>query len=358
MRGALRMRALVKRNGERGLTFAEVPQPSIGPRDVLIRVDMAGVCGTDLHIYQWDAWAAGRVHLGSVVGHEFMGRVVQLGAAVESVAVGDRVSGEGHIGCGRCYCCRTGEGHICESVDIIGIDRDGCFADYVSLPEQNVWRLHDSISDRLGAIHDPLGNAMHTVMVDDVSGKSVLVVGAGAIGLLIVNIARAAGALDVVAVEPNRKKRELAKEMGAEAVWDPADSAGEERLLARTRGGRGFDVVLDASGSPQGIHTGLRLLRSGGWAALIGIPKTDVSLNLAEDVVFKGITIHGINGRKMFETWYQVEDFLVHNRLRVEPVITHVIPFSRFEEAFALLEKGEAIKVILDLAAERKDEVM
>ena len=345
------MRALVKPTAAAGLALREVPVPAVGPRDVLIRVRQAAICGTDVHIYEWDAWAASRVPPGTVIGHEFMGEVAAIGGAVTSVAVGDRVSGEGHIGCGACYACRTGQGHICDRVDIIGVDVDGCFAEYVRLPDTNVWKLHPSIPDRLGAIHDPLGNAMHTVMVDDVSGQSVLVVGAGPVGLMITNIARAAGAIDIVTLDVNPRRLALAKTMGADAAFDPREPQIEQTLLARTRGGRGFDVMLEASGNASGIALGFKLLRSGGWAALLGIPAREVSFNLAEDVIFKGITIHGVNGRRMYETWFQVESFLTHGRIRVDPIITHQLPLADFAQGFELLRRGEAIKVILDVQA-------
>ncbi len=343
------MRALVKKSGSPGLVLMEAPTPEPGPRDVVIRVEKAGVCGTDLHIYEWDAWAKGRVKPGTVIGHEFMGRVAKIGDAVTSVAVGARVSGEGHIGCGSCYSCRTGDGHICSDLRIIGIDVDGCFADYVKIPEQNVWALPDEVPDDVGAIFDPLGNAVHTVMRGVVSGRSVLVVGAGAIGLMIVGVARAAGAVDIAAADPNPLKRKLALQMGADFVCDPGEPGFEARLRARTRGGRGYDVVLEASGNPRGIQSGISLLRSGGWAALLGIPDREVSLDLARQVVFKGITIHGVTGRRMFATWYQVEDLLIHKRLDVRPVITHQLPLAEYERAFELMRSGEAVKVILDI---------
>jgi threonine 3-dehydrogenase len=226
---------------------------------------------------------------------------------------------------------------------------DGAFAEYVRLPDTNVWKLHPSIPDHIGAIHDPLGNAMHTVMVDDVSGQSVLVVGAGPVGLLITNIARAAGAIDIVTLDVNPKRLAVARAMGADAIYDPRAPGAEQELLARTRGGRGYDVLLEASGSPAGIALGLRLLRSGGWGALLGIPTQGVTFNLAEDVIFKGITLHGVNGRRMFETWYQVESFLTHGRLTVEPIITHQLPITAFREGFELLRRGDAIKVIFEV---------
>jgi len=344
-----RMRALVKATAAPGLTLTEVPVPEIGPRDVLIAVKQAGICGTDLHIFEWDAWAAGRVRPGRVVGHEFMGRVAAVGSAVRSTAVGTRVSAEGHIGCGHCYCCRTGQGHICDRVDIIGIDVDGCFADYVRLPEENVWPLREDITDEVGALHDPLGNAMHTVMTGNVGGQTTLIMGAGAIGLLMTNIAKAAGALDVVVLDVNAKKLVLARELGADAVFDVGEPDIEAAILRRTRDGRGFDVLLEASGHPDGIHRGLRLLRSGGRAALLGLPAGEVAFHLAEEVIFKGLTIHGVNGRKMYETWYAVEGFLTHHRLRVEAIVTHHLPLAAFAEGFRLLRGGEAIKVLLDV---------
>jgi threonine 3-dehydrogenase len=345
------MRALVKAEAAPGLRLVEVPVPEIGPRDVLIRVQKAGICGTDLHIYAWDEWARSRVRPGRIIGHEFMGIVAACGEAVRTVAEGQRVSGEGHIGCGQCYCCRTGQGHICDRVDIIGIDVDGCFAEYVRLPEENVWPLQPSIPDEAGALSDPMGNAMHTVMVDSVSGKTVLVVGAGAIGLLITAIAKAAGALDVVVVDVLPHKLELARRLGADLALPADDPSTPQAILRRTRDGRGVDVVLEASGNPAGIHLGLRLLRSGGWAALLGLPSREVSLNLAEEVIFKGITLYGVNGRKMYETWYQVEDFLTHGRVDPRVIVTHRLPLEAYDEAFDLLRRGEAIKVLLEVSS-------
>ncbi len=344
-----RMKALVKTKRGTGLELLEVPVPSLGPADVKIAVRKVGICGTDLHIYEWDAWASGRVPLGTTIGHEFLGEVIETGAAVEGLKPGDRVSGEGHIGCGRCYSCRTGQSHICSKVDIIGVDRNGCFADYIVLPASNVWKLDDSVPNEIGVLFDPLGNAMHTVMADRISGKCVLVVGVGTIGLLIVNIARAAGALLLVALDINPTKRALALELGADVAFDPREAAVTERLLALTRDGDGFDAVLEASGSEAGIRAGLRLLRSGGWAAFLGIPRENVSLNLAEDLIFKGARFHGVNGRRIYETWYQVEDFVTGGRIQPQRVITHTLPFERYHEGFEMMKRGEAIKVILNV---------
>jgi threonine 3-dehydrogenase len=343
------MRALVKRKPGTGMEMQRIPIPSPAPREVLIRVKKAGICGTDVHIYTWDDWAASRVKIGLTIGHEFMGEVVEVGRCVSGIKVGTRVSGEGHIGCGQCYCCRTGQGHICEKVDIIGIDVDGCFADYLSLPESNVWKLDPKIPDRIGAIHDPLGNAMHTVMVDDVSGRSVLIVGVGTIGLMMVTIARAAGAMEVFCVDTNPYKLQIAKQLGADLCVNANHPGFEEEIRSRTDARHGVDVLLEASGNPAGVKAGLRLLRSGGWAALLGIPPREISFNLAEEIIFKGITIYGINGRKMFETWYQCENFLTRQRLNLDAVITHEIPFEDFETGFELMLAGKAIKVLLNL---------
>ena len=347
------MRALIKSKPGIGLELQRIPFPSPGAREVLIRVKKAGICGTDVHIYTWDDWAANRVSLGLTIGHEFMGEVVEVGKCVSGIEVGSRVSGEGHIGCGHCYCCRTGQGHICERVDIIGIDVNGCFADFLVLPESNVWKLDPTIPDRIGAIHDPLGNAMHTVMVDEVSGRTVLIVGVGTIGLMMVTIARAAGAMEVFCVDTNPYKLEIAKQLGADLCVNASDHGFEETILSRTNARHGVDVLLEASGNPVGVKSGLRLLRSGGWAALLGIPPREISFNLAEEIIFKGITIYGINGRKMFETWYQCENFLTRQRLNLDPIITHEIPFEEFQSGFELMLAGKAIKVIFDLTGER-----
>lgn len=342
------MPALVKPAAARGLSLQDVPVPALGKTDVLIRVQRTGVCGTDVHIYAWDDWAQKRIHPPLVVGHEFMGVVDAVGDAVEDVRPGDAVSGEGHINCGHCYLCRTGQGHICRNVKIIGVDRDGCFAHYIAMPQANVWKLKPEVPRSVGAIFDPYGNAMHTVMAQPVAGRSVAVVGAGAIGLIACKIARAAGALSVSAVEPNSRKRRLALQHGAQAVYDPAEPGWVQHLLAATPERVGVDVVLEVSGSRAGIRSAFELVRPGGEVALLGIPPSDVSLNLSEDVIFKGITVRGINGRLMFQTWYQCERFLLDRKLDLEPLITHCFPYRDYLEAFDVLERGEAVKVILN----------
>jgi threonine 3-dehydrogenase len=324
-----------------------VPMPTIGPSDVLIRVEKAGLCGTDHHIYAWDAWARNRIKPPLVVGHEFMGSVVATGDAVRSVRVGERVSAEGHVVDLTCLLCRTGQAHICEHVKIVGVDRDGAFAEYVSIPEYNVWRLDPEIPDVCAAIFDPLGNAVHTVTAAGVSVKSVVITGVGSIGLMAIPVARAAGATSVYAVDVNPAKLELARKLGADAAFLSTQADLVDEIRRRTRGD-GVDVLLEMSGSAAAIDLGLQMLRNGGTAALLGIPADTVNLNLAERIIFKGLTVLGINGRQMFETWYQTEALVKSGRVDPRSIVTHVLPYTAFDHAFELMEKGEAVKIVLD----------
>ncbi len=341
------MRALCKTSPEPGFVLQDVPIPTLGPSDVLIRVEKAGVCGTDHHIYAWDKWAQNRVKPPLVVGHEFMGIVTAVGAAVRMVSVGERVSAEGHIADGTCFLCRTGEAHICERVKIIGVDRDGAFAEYISMPEGNVWKLDPAIPDEFAAVFDPLGNAVHTVMAAGVSTKSVVITGVGSIGLMAIPVARAAGASAVYAIDVNPAKLELAKKLGADEVFSATDPNLVDEMLKRTSGD-GADVLLEMSGSGQAIDNGLHMLRNGGRAALLGIPSDNISINLAERIIFKGLTVLGINGRRMFETWYQTQALVKSGRVDLRPIITHVLPYEQFDHAFELMKNGEAAKIVLD----------
>jgi threonine 3-dehydrogenase len=342
------MQALVKRQPGRGLVLEERPRPGCSEHNVVVRIQKTGVCGTDVHIYTWDHWAANRLHPPLIIGHEFMGVVEEVGTSVEDIKPGDVVSGEGHIGCGHCFFCRTGQGHICREMTIIGVDRDGCFANYFCFPASNVWKVAPQIPHEVAAIFDPFGNAMHTVMAQSVAGKSVAVIGVGSIGLMACKIASVAGALSVIAIDPQGHKRALASTFGATAAFDPYEDGWKDRLLAHTREGSGVDVVLEMSGSRAGIHDTFEIVRPGGEVALLGIPPSDVSLNLSESIIFKSVTVRGINGRLMFETWYQCEQFLLEGKLDLRPLITHQFSFRDYEEAFGVLERGEAVKVILD----------
>lgn len=343
------MAALRKARAAPGLDLDDrAGVPEVGPNDVLVAVRYAGICGTDRHIYDWDAWSAGRVPLGIVVGHELCGTVAEVGAAVTRVAPGQRVSAEGHIGCGTCQPCRTGEGHICERVDIIGIDRDGCFAEFVVLPQENIWILHPDIPDHWAGLMDPIGNAMHTVMAAGVSGRTVLITGAGVIGLLAVSIARAAGAGTILVTDVNEARLDLARHLGADVTLDAADPEWPSRAR-RATGDQGPERLLEMSGNPSAISGGFAALRNGGQAALLGLPANPVSFDLPNDIIFKGATVVGINGRRMFETWYQVEAFLLSGRLQVDPVVSHIVPLAEHEKAFDLLGNGSALKVLLEV---------
>jgi threonine 3-dehydrogenase len=345
------MLAIRKTKSEPGLWLDRAaPVPTIGPRDALVAVTHAGICGTDRHIYEWDAWSKSRVKIGITTGHEFVGRVAAVGSAVSRTAVGQRVSAEGHIGCGLCQPCRTGNGHICEKVDILGIDTDGCFAEFISVPEENLWPVHADIPDHIAAIFDPLGNAMHTVMAAGVSGRSVLITGVGIIGLMAVTIARAAGAGKILVTDVSPRRLELAKTLGADVAFDSRAGDWPEKARALTHD-QGPEVLLEMSGHPQAIRQGFAALRNGGTAALLGLPSEPVALDLPNDIIFKGATVLGINGRKMFETWYQVENFLLSGRLNLEPIVTHHLPLTEFERGLKLMQAGEAIKVVLEVPA-------
>lgn len=342
------MRSLQKTGPKPGLEFltAKKPRPRAG--EVLVKVTHAGICGTDLHIWNWDRWSQRRLKPPLITGHEFVGLVESVGDGVTGLKEGARVSAEGHITCGKCSYCRTGNGHICENVRIIGIDRDGCFADYVCIPQENIWPVDERIPNRRAAVFDPLGNAMHTVTSENIMGKTVLLTGAGAIGLFAIPMARHLGASRIIVAEPNPFRRDLAKLLQPDAVIDPAN----ENLLERVRAevdGVGVDVLMEMSGHPQGFVDGLRAVRGGGTAVLLGIPAQPIALDWAEDVIFKAIKIVGVNGRRMFDTWYQTSRFLVDHGASIDPVLTHEFPIEKFETGFDLLNAGKAGKVVLSL---------
>ncbi|MDR7485435.1 MAG: L-threonine 3-dehydrogenase [Armatimonadota bacterium] len=340
-----RMRALVKARPSRGLEIADVPVPTPGRTDVLIRVAAGGICGTDLHIYRWDPWAASRIHPPRVVGHEFSGVVVEIGDDVTEVAVGDRVAGESHIACGWCGRCRHGQAHICERLEIVGVDRDGAFAEYVVLPARNAWRLDDAIPLDIGAIMDPLGNAVHTALATELVTRTVAITGCGPIGLMAIPVCRAAGAALIIATDVRPGRLALAARMGADVVVDARGGGAADRIRAATDG-QGVDAVLEMSGHPDGIRDALQAVRSGGWVGLLGLPPGPVELDLANRVICKAVRVEGIFGRRLWQTWEQMTT-LLRRGLDVRPVITHRCSLECFEEAFTLLESGEAGKVIL-----------
>jgi threonine 3-dehydrogenase len=340
------MQAVVKAHAAAGVEIREVPVPDPGPGEVLVRVEAASVCGTDLHIYNWDQWAQGRIHPPLIPGHEFAGVVAAVGQGVTTVKEGDKVSAEMHVACGKCLQCRTGQAHICQHVRILGVDANGAFASYAIIPETNIWKLSPAIPHDYASLLDPLGNAVHTVLAGPIAAKTVLVTGCGAIGLFSIAVAKACGAAKVYAMEVNANRRSVAAAMGADLVLDPAKDKVEEQILEET-GGTGVDVLLEMSGHPAAIRTAFSLLRTGGRASLLGIPSKPFELDFARDIIFKGAIVQGINGRKMFETWFQMEALLATGKLNLEPAITHRLKLSEFPQAMQLLQSGEAIKVIL-----------
>ncbi|BAS26044.1 L-threonine 3-dehydrogenase [Limnochorda pilosa] len=340
-----RMLALEKARPEPGARLVERPVPEPGPGQVLVQVTTASICGTDVHIYEWNEWARARLTVPRVFGHEFCGRLVSVGPGVNPAEFqpGTYVTAEMHMACGRCYYCRTGQSHICQDVRIGGIDADGSFAQYVAVPAANVWKLDPSIPEEVASILDPLGNAVHTALSVPLTGRHVLVTGCGPIGLISVAIARMAGAASITATDVSAYRRELASRLGARAL-DPREGV-LPRMLEQTDG-LGADVVLEMSGHPTAIRDGLSSLKKGGEMVLLGLPGEPVALDLGEGIIFKEITLRGINGRRIFQTWYQVQA-LLQAGLDIRPVITHRFPLERYQEAFELAASGQCGKIIL-----------
>ena len=342
------MQAIVKEKRAPGLKVTTVAKPSAGPGEVLIAVRHAGVCGTDLHIADWDAWAQGRLKPPLVVGHEFAGEIVAVGDGVGELKVGQPVTAEGHIVCGHCVQCRTGNGHICRNTRIIGVDLDGAFAEYIAMPATNVLPLN-GIPTTVGAVMDPMGNAFHAVLTADVSGSTVFIVGCGPIGCFAVGVARAAGAAKVIASDVNPKRLELARTMGAHVIINATRDDVVRTVLQET-GGEGADVVCEMSGVPSALHQAFAAVRMGGRVQLLGIPKGEVPVDFATEIIFKGITVYGVIGRRMYDTWHQMRRYLTAGLLDPRPVITHQFPLAKVDEALAAIRAGDAGKIILEIA--------
>ena len=340
------MRALRKTKAAKGLEIQKVPVPSIGALDVLVRVTATSICGTDLHIDGWDRWSQGRIKPPVTLGHEFCGIVESVGEDVSAVRPGDFVSAEMHLNCGHCHQCRLGEAHICQNLKIIGIDMDGAFAEFVKIPAMNIWKLDAAIPEHYAAILDPLGNAVHTVLAGAIAGQTVLVTGCGPIGLMSIAVAKACGSSTVFATETNEHRRAMAEEMGADHVLNPACEDPVKKILDAT-GGTGVDVLLEMSGQPAAIQQGFKALRAGGRASLLGIPTENVPLDLVQDVIFKGATVQGIYGRRMYGTWVQMTALLKAGRVNLEPLFGERMVLDNFEAAFAKLHSGMAGKILM-----------
>jgi threonine 3-dehydrogenase len=339
------MLALVKTRPAPGLELLDVPMPSIGINDILIRVHKTGICGTDLHIESWDPWAAKTIHPPLIVGHEFVGEIVEIGANVVDFAPGDLVSGEGHVVCGRCRNCLAGRRHLCANTIGLGVGRDGAFAEYVALPMTNVWHHWTGVNEEVAAIFDPFGNAVHTALAFPVLGEDILVSGAGPIGLMATAVARHAGARHVVVSEPNAYRRELATKMGATLTIDPRERT-LESTFAELDMVEGFDVALEMSGNPAALRAAVASMAHGGRIAILGIPTEEIALDV-NAIVFKMLTLRGIYGREMYETWYKMT-VMLQSGLDITPAITHRFGFRDFEAAFAAARAGDSGKVIMD----------
>ncbi len=339
------MKALVKSKAERGIWLEDIDVPKPGHNDVLIKIARTAICGTDIHIYQWDDWASKTIPVPLAVGHEFSGEVVECGSEVKGFDIGDRVSAEGHITCGVCRNCRAGRRHLCINTVGVGVDRPGAFAEYLSVPAFNVFKLPDVITDDMAAILDPLGNATHTALSFDLVGEDVLITGAGPIGIMAVAIARYAGARHIVITDVNDYRLALAKKMGASVALNVSNGSLDD-TMAELGMEEGFDIGMEMSGNPSAFRDMLRTLHHGGRVALLGIPPGETAINW-NDVIFKGLILKGIYGREMFETWYKMASML-QSGLDISPIITHHFDLADYEQAFQLMESGQSGKVILN----------
>ncbi len=339
------MKALVKSKAERGIWMEDIPAPTVGHNDVLIKVSRTAICGTDIHIYKWDDWARSTIPVPLAIGHEFVGEIVEIGSEVMGFVPGDRVSAEGHITCGVCRNCRAGRRHLCINTVGVGVNRPGAFAEFISVPAFNVFKLPDVISDDMAAILDPLGNATHTALSFDLVGEDVLITGAGPIGIMAVAIARYAGARHVVITDINDYRLELARKMGASAALNVTVDSLDDTMkeLGMTEG---FDVGMEMSGNPQAFRDMLRTMHHGGRVAILGIPPEETAVDWNQ-IIFKGLILKGIYGREMFETWYKMSSML-QSGLNIEPIITHHFDVDDFQPAFDLMESGQSGKVILN----------
>jgi len=339
------MRALVKARADVGIDLQDIPKPTVGPNDVLIRVKRTAICGTDMHIYNWDGWAQKTIPVPMAVGHEYSGVIVEVGSEVSGFAAGDRVSGEGHITCGYCRNCRAGRRHLCRNTVGVGVNRQGSFAEYVVIPAFNAFKLPAAIDDEIASILDPLGNAVHTALAFDVVGEDVLITGAGPIGIMAAAIVRFIGARNVVITDVNDYRLDLARKMGAtlalNVTRDSLDDAMKQLGMQE-----GFDVGLEMSGNAAALRDMLRTLHHGGSVAMLGIPSTEVSIDW-NDVILKGLTIKGIYGREMFETWYKMAA-LLQSGLNIRPIITHRFNYTDYKQAFEIMGAGQSGKVVMN----------
>lgn len=342
------MRALVKTTGAPGLTMTTWPDPTPGPRDVVVKVAATSLCGTDAHIYRWDDWAQRRIEPPRIIGHELCGHVVEVGRDVSLVKVGDYVAAESHLTCGRCFQCRTGQAHVCKSYKILGIDRDGSYADYVALPEGLLWQTSPDIAPEFACLQEPLGNAVDAALAEDLPGQTVLITGCGPTGLFAAAVARVAGASLIIASDVSDYRLALAKQLGVDHTLN-VRTDGVEAMAAAIRdltGGDGVDAALEMSGDPAAMHQAFRAVKNGGRVTLFGIPTGPVCFDLPNEIIFKGIRVYGVTGRRLFQTWYRLAG-LFKAGLNIRPVVTHTFPMQEFARGFELIQSGQCGKVVL-----------
>jgi len=346
MRMPEKMKAVIKATAAPGAQLTMVDVPRVRSGEVLVKVEATSICGTDVHIYHWDPWARNRIKPPMVFGHEFAGEVVGLGEGVTTLKSGDYVSAETHIVCGVCHQCRAGEAHVCESVSIIGVDRPGSFAEYITIPAENGWLNPPDMPPEVASIQEPFGNAVHTALSTDLAGKTVLVTGCGPIGLMAIGIAKSAGASAVYGTEVVPYRLELASRMGVDLVLNPRETDVVSQIMTATDG-LGVDVLLEMSGNPSAIHEGFAVLRSGGYSALLGIPSGPIELDLADEIIFKGATVYGVTGRQVWRSWHQTRALLSSGAVDVGLIITHQLPLEDFEQGLQLMSTGQCGKVVL-----------
>ncbi|MEW6035841.1 MAG: L-threonine 3-dehydrogenase [Candidatus Micrarchaeota archaeon] len=343
-----KMLAVWKTAPKEGLELREAPVPKIKDDEVLIKVKATSICGTDIHIYTWDQWAQNRIgkNLPYIFGHEVAGEVVELGRGVKGLAAGDHVSAETHISCGYCFQCKTGNEHICENVRILGVDTNGTFAEFLALPYRNAWVNDKKIPHWVATAQEPLGNAIHTVFDGEVAGKTVTIFGMGPIGVCAVGLCKLAGADKVIAIDHHESRLKFGREFGADLLINSSDGVQVRKQIMDATDGKGADVFLEMAGSPQAMKDGLATLRAGGRASILGVFSKPVELDVSTDIVFKGIRMSGINGRRMFDTWYKARAFLP--KIRLERLVTHRLKLSEIENGFDVLKKREGMKVVLE----------
>jgi threonine 3-dehydrogenase len=342
-----KMKAVAKTKPASGAEIIDMDIPTPGPDDVLAKVLATSICGTDLHIYEWNEWAQGRIkNLPQVMGHELCGEVVELGSNVKNLKKGDIISAETHIACGHCYLCHTGNAHICINGSIFGVDINGVFAEYAVVPARNAWLLDNRIKKDFASVMEPLGNAVHTVLAGEITGNTVLITGCGPIGLMSVSVARICGATKIIATEINEFRIGLAKKVGADLVLNPKKEKIVPRILKETDG-LGVDVVLEMSGNPTAMTDAFEALRPGGRYSILGIPDKPMEVDIGKHIVFKYATVQGINGRLMFSTWHKTTRFLASGRLDIEPIITHRLRLEEYEKGMELMRNGNCGKILL-----------